>query len=306
MRRILSPSLTLVVGTFVLASLAAPASAGSASANVSVSGGVLIFVAGAGQIDHVFVNVTNTPGTWRVTDDAPGGMTPGAGCMSVDATDIDCSGGIVSAFVRLLDGNDSFAFGDPGKGLPSRLLGGPGDDTLSGETGSDRLNGGAGDDRLVGFGGGDVLHGGAGADTVDYDPAGVFLNRHDGVTVTTDGVADDGFAGDHDNVEPDVESVQGTSGDDSLTTAAGVLTGLGGDDTLTITTGGGTEYGGIGADDLHGGPGYTLLSGGLDDDTLFSADNRPDHDNCGKGSGDVATVDGYDTSVHCETLHLTP
>ena len=44
MRRILSPSLTLVVGTFVLASLAAPASAGSASANVSVSGGVLIFV----------------------------------------------------------------------------------------------------------------------------------------------------------------------------------------------------------------------------------------------------------------------
>src|SRR5205085_6901720 len=105
MRRILSPSLTLVVGTFVLASLAAPASAGSASANVSVSGGVLIFVAGAGQIDHVFVNVTNTPGTSRVTDDAPGGLTPGAGRMSVDATDIDCSGGIVCAFVRLLDGN---------------------------------------------------------------------------------------------------------------------------------------------------------------------------------------------------------
>src|SRR4051794_5246646 len=93
--------------------------------------------------------------------------------------------------------------------------------------------------------------GGGGIDTVNYEPTGVFLNRHDGVTVTTDGVANDGFAGDDDNVGSDVENIQGTTGDDSLTTAAGVLTGLTGDDPLTITTGGGAEYGAAGMDELH-------------------------------------------------------
>jgi Ca2+-binding RTX toxin-like protein len=100
--------------------------------------------------------------------------------------------------------------------------------------------------------------------------------------------------------------IQGTTGDDSLTTAAGVLTGLTGDDTLTITTGGGAEYGAAGMDELHAGPGFTLLSGGLDDDTLFSADNSKDRDNCGNGTGDTVTADAFDVIVHCENVNLAP
>ncbi len=112
--------------------------------------------------------------------------------------------------------------------------------------------------------------------------------------------------GDNDNVMPDIENVRGTPHDDSLSLAAGVLSGGGGNDTLTLTSGGGAEYGSIGNDDLHAGPASTLLNGGLGDDTLFSADIVKDRDNCGKGSGDTVTADAHDVITNCETVHLTP
>jgi Ca2+-binding RTX toxin-like protein len=142
---------------------------------------------------------------------------------------------------------------------------------------------------------------------VNYDPSAVFLGKTSGVTVTTtDGLANDGFAGDHDNVSEDVENLTGTSFDDSLSVGAGSLQGSAGDDTLRIVNGGGQEYGASGSDDLRADPASTLLSGGLGNDTLFSADQVEDHDNCGKGSGDVVTVDAHDHWSNCETVHLTP
>ena len=44
------------------------------------------------------------------------------------------------------------------------LLGGGGNDTLSGKKGADHMNGGAGNDALSGGNGNDVIHGGSGID----------------------------------------------------------------------------------------------------------------------------------------------
>ena len=112
---------------------------------------------------------------------------------------------------NILDGGEGNDFID-GRAGNDTLLGGPGDDTLFGGPGNDRLNGGDGNDRESGEDGDDTfvqeflkngddrLSGGAGADTADYSA------RRASVTVTKDGKADDGEAGERDSVEPDVES----------------------------------------------------------------------------------------------------
>jgi hypothetical protein len=250
--------LTLVVGCFALASLAPPASADSAAATVQVTGGRLNFNAAYGQTDHVFLDVGSTAGSYRISDDAAGGVTAGAGCSSVSASTVRCAGPISAASVWV-DGNDSFSYANPGVGaIPTDVDGGRGNDVLSGAVESDYLNGGAGDDLLVGLGGGDTYRDGD-TDTVNYDPSAVFLEKTSGVTVTTtDGLANDGFAGDHDNVSVDVENLTGTSFDDSLSVGAGSLQGSAGDDTLRIVNGGGQEYGASGSDDLRAGPASTL------------------------------------------------
>ena len=57
----------------------------------------------------------------------------------------------------------------------------------------------------------DVFHGGTGFDSVTYG----FSTA--GVVVTVNGAGDDGIPGEHDNVEPDVEEVFGSSHNDMLT-----------------------------------------------------------------------------------------
>jgi len=134
--------------------------------------------------------------------------------------------------------------------------GGPGDDAIVGTPGADQIDGGNGNDTLLGFYGDDVLIGGAGSDilrgedgmdTVDYRA------RTAPVTVTIgNGVADDGEAGEQDDVRPDVERVLGGKGKD-------VLIGGIGNDTLD---------GGIGNDTLDGGLGLDVLIGGAGTDTV--------------------------------------
>jgi hypothetical protein len=67
-----------------------------------------------------------------------------------------------------LDGDDTVIVGP--KPIPAHLVGGRGDDTLSGSAAGDTLDGARGDDLLLGNAGDDALHGGsrdAGADTLD-------------------------------------------------------------------------------------------------------------------------------------------
>jgi len=107
----------------------------------------------------------------------------------------------------------------------------------------DTLNGGAGNDTLVPGLGADRLNGGDGNDYADYG------SRTQPLTLTLDGVANDGQAGEGDNLGTDVEALIGGSGDDSMvgSAAANSLWGQGGDDVID---------GGPGGDWQNGGPGY--------------------------------------------------
>ncbi len=130
---------------------------------------------------------------------------------------------------------------------------------IQGNAGADILNGGAGDDRFdegSATNGGDQFVGGDGVDTVDYSA------RVANLTVTMDGVAaDDGLAGETDDVEADVENCYGGTMVDNITGNNGnnTIEGRNGNDTLT---------GGAGEDTIDGGAGDDTIDGGADGDTI--------------------------------------
>jgi M6 family metalloprotease-like protein len=144
------------------------------------------------------------------------------------------------------------------------LTGGDGDDELTGEGGADSLEdgpgddtseGGNGDDRLVVGEGADALGGGGGIDTADY------IYRTADVFVSVDGAADDGEAGEGDDVATDVENVTGGSGNDKLSGSAApnLLFGSGGADLLLGLDGDDRLRGGSEDDRELGGDGYDVF-----------------------------------------------
>jgi Ca2+-binding RTX toxin-like protein len=155
-----------------------------------------------------------------------------------------------------------------------------GDDTMDGGPGNDVLNGGPGALQVTTFltslkdveegpevaepNGSDSMHGGEGRDTVTY------VKRATAVTLSLDGVANDGAAGELDRIGSDVESVVGGSGDD-------VITGSASDDELDGGKGSDGVDGGSGNDLLSGGrgdEGHDRLVGGEGDDTLSGSNGR--------------------------------
>jgi len=167
----------------------------------------------------------------------------------------------------------------------SQLYGAAGDDVLTGGAAGDLLSGtdvggaaGSGNDTLDGAGGADELRGGDGVDTSTY------ASRSAAVVVTLDDVADDGEAGEKDNVRSDVENVTGGAGGDALTGSAGAnaLTGNAGDDVLD---------GAGGADVLRAGDG---------NDAVQARDGATDDIACGAGD-DTVVADAFDTiAADCE------
>lgn len=157
-----------------------------------------------------------------------------------------------------------------------KLYGGDGDDLLrgddkSGPYGNDSLDGGNGDDDLFGYGGNDtftegssangadLLAGGSGTDTASY------ASRASSVTLSLNGLYDDGATGEADRIGSDVENLVGGKGADRVTgnSAVNVLTGGPGNDTLTGGTGKDKLYGLDGNDTFQTVDGYIdALSGG--------------------------------------------
>jgi Ca2+-binding RTX toxin-like protein len=138
-----------------------------------------------------------------------------------------------------------------------------------------------------------TILGGDGTDEADYG------GEVAAVVVSADGVAGDGPAGENDNVGADVEAIDGGSGDDTLTAAAGPglvfggagddrLTGGAGDDQLFGQTGDDALAGGPGRDRLNGNSGADALDGGEGDDVLRGSaggtDGEPDMLEGGPGS----------------------
>jgi Ca2+-binding RTX toxin-like protein len=159
-----------------------------------------------------------------------------------------------------LGGNDTISGGAGndvlcgGEGFDT-IRGGPGPDLLQGDEQGDFLDGGDHVDVMSGGDGndwveagplssnGDELVGGNGTDVADYGsrPAAP-------LTITLDNVADDGAAGEGDNVRSDFETVYGGADSDRLVGSSGAndLFGGFGNDVLD---------GGFGTDYLDGGPG---------------------------------------------------
>ena len=167
----------------------------------------------------------------------------------------------------------------------NRLRGGDGDDDISGGDGADRIEGGVGEDEeYVNAGddafrqggdddGADRMTGGSGKDTVDY------RERKDSVSVSFNGIQDDGGGVENDDVGVDVENaIGGLAGDHFVGSGAkNRLDGRkgedllrGGDDDDALLGGDSADrlYGEAGDDRLDGGGGNDRCSGGGGSDTL--------------------------------------
>ena len=159
-------------------------------------------------------------------------------------------------------GNDNPIYGEGGDDV---IRGGIGSDVLIGQAGDDVLDGGPGDDDLDGIPGAgedesatrgaDTYIGGGGNDSLTYE------TRSENLALSPDGVANDGAAGEGDNIGTDITTIVGGHGSDTLTGNAGrnVFGGGEGDDVLTGGGGDDQLAGGPGADKLYGGDGQDVL-----------------------------------------------
>ena len=207
--------------------------------------------------------------------------------------------GASGSFGAVLDGGD----GDDtilGSELNDTAVGGAGADVINGYGGADDIDGESGDDEIVGGSGDDTLKGGSGRDLLtpgtgkDQVNGGtgfdgvLYSERTNRVVVTLDDAANDGEAGENDNVKADVEDVTGGRGDDELTGNAqgNVLDGRAGNDTLT------------------GGDGLDSYIAGDGDDIVKARDGQRENIDCGGGT-DVATGDQIDQLFDCETQDLS-
>jgi Ca2+-binding RTX toxin-like protein len=242
--------------------------------------------------------VVSRDGTALVFRAAPGeALAAPRACARRSASEVACPAGSISdVAVDLMGGNDSLTATLPDTTSSLTAHGGTGDDVLDasatvngalfGDDGNDRLlpgrsvydvTGGAGADELHGgpagaqtrfemgstADGADQVIGGAGIDLVTYE------RRTAPLRLTEDGVADDGEAGEGDNIAPAVEIL----------------------------------VGGAGADTLAGGPGPNSLSAGPGDDTVVARDAGTDQVDCGAGT-DTAVLDVADSATNCEVQQL--
>jgi Ca2+-binding RTX toxin-like protein len=177
-----------------------------------------------------------------------------------------------------------------------RLEGSPFDDTLSGNDGANQLNGGDGNDILRGGKGADVLNGGNGFDFTSYSDR----SATQPVTVSLDGVANDGVPGENDTLNT-IEGVTGGAGDDTLSTnVPAELQGGDGADRLTGSAGNDTLRGGNGNDIIDGKGGADAVFGDAGDDNVTSNDGVIDSIDCGDGTSDFNLADANDTRANCE------
>lgn len=212
-----------------------------------------------------------------------------SGDDSITLVDVD-----VRALLEGDEGNDTISGGlkrdtiDGGEG--DDVLQGNGDrDLLLGEDGNDTLSGGGRNDTLVGDSGADFFVGGPGAlDLVTYQ------SETSAVSVTIDDIANDGEAGENDNIAATCEAFWGGDGAD-------FIRGSGKNNNILGGAGNDTLLGGGGNDTIQGNGGSDSIEGHGGNDLLFAAgetggDVGTDIDTLIGGSGtDTASGGGEDT-----------
>ena len=200
-----------------------------------------------------------------------------------------------------------------GAGGDDSLHGGIGSDELEGWDGDDLLDGGPGDDYLEGIAyveegmthGSDTYIGGGGYDSLTYE------GRTENLSLSPDGVADDGAPGERDDIGTDVMSIVAGHGDDTMTGTGArnvfgggagndVLDGAGGDDHLVGAGGDDRLTGGDGQDLLGGEDGDDLLVGGPGVDRFYGDSvSACIAYSCPSGRDDIHARDGEREEINC-------
>jgi Ca2+-binding RTX toxin-like protein len=248
--------------TVVLALLAIAAPADAATVGLTRQGTA---AHGAGEILGLELHAAPGEANAVTIEAGPGGvvvrdagapLTAGPYCEPL-ADGVACALP-ASAVVDLGDGDDRLAV----RGVTADVYDGPGDDVLEIATGT--------------------FHAGTGADAMRVTESTAasrvsYATRTAGVWVTENGVADDGEAGERDDVGLGIQSVDGGSGDDVLIADPDphILDGKAGDDRiaggprddiLTGDAGDDVLLGGAADDDLLAGPGADVIRGGPGED----------------------------------------
>jgi len=304
-------------------------------------------------------NLGDGTNTLNLSDACPTSQQDAVSITSGSGADTLTSGNQGPAAISAGAGADSVN-GSPGNDV---IHAGDGDDRLHGQAGNDQIFGEGGADAMRGHDGDDLLDGGPGDDDLGLcgqcavgsnDPGGgadtyvggpgadrLWLDSHaPGMTITINGAADDGVAGEGDNVGADIETIDGTSGNDAFTGGAGVdkfnggagndiIHGGAGDDELWGDSDQDQVFGDAGADRLYGSHGDDIVDGGAGvdsmfgdqanctsfscpayNDTLKARDGEVDSVQCGAGAdtveadaNDVIALDGYQS---CESISRSP
>ena len=197
------------------------------------------------------------------------------------------------------------------------VLLGDGDDRLEHSTAGGAVEGGPGDDDIRVTTAIYSITGGAGADRMDATGAlsasVSYADHTEAVTVRLNGLADDGAAGEADNVLGPVTGLRGGSGNDTLEAGrrASGLFGEGGNDTLvgsperdTLGGGDGNDelLAGEGDDFLRGDAGADVLSGGVGLDEVSYGGPEPLRLSIGDGANDGAEGEADDIREDVEGL----
>jgi len=227
--------------------LAMPAAALAAS--VSFSSGYIYYTAGMGEKNAL--TVSDGALSTIVLNDTGAPLTTDASCAQVDPNTVQCPA--AQGVVVYLGNKDDTATVTLSETFIST--------DLHGDAGDDRLTGGAGPDAIDGGPGADVMHGGAGSDNILY------TGDSGPVSITLDGVANDGLAGENDNVGGDFENLYGSPFDDTMV-------GNGGDDSFSGYGGADTMNGG-GGNDQFSIDGADVITGGTGFDTVYSFGSSP-------------------------------
>jgi hypothetical protein len=282
----------LVVAALAWSAMTGAASAGTVEVRPSTSpaaGNFFTFMADHGERNDVVLSI-RADGAFDVID-RTAALVAGDGCTQVDAQRAICPvPDLASGSFQLMDEDDAYtgpatlSAADPNVYLQ-----------VGTDGGDDVVRGGAAHEHISNFGGDDAVSGGPGDDSY-------FQWAEEGVTITLDGVANDGPPGGRSNVAADVERLSGGLGPDVLVGGPGANSLLGGDGDDVLV-------GGDGPDHLTGGNGNDRFEGGGGDD-VFYADDHPatawsDRLVCGDGAdygwGDDPDVGASD----CEDF-ITP
>jgi Ca2+-binding RTX toxin-like protein len=300
--------LRILAASAVSLALAFPAAA--AAGTVTRSDASMTYTADGAADENVTVGIDGTT-SMAYVDSTRGVTDPGGDCSLVD-TRVDCP--FVPLFVvtflgtrdtlRTAVGTAVTAVDVHGGGGADDLEGTPNADHMFGEDDGDSLDAGAGNDTLDGGLGGDYLYDGAGDDILSGGPGDDHLipgsgrdsfaggdgtdevdysDRGGPLRITLDGVADDGEAGEGDNIGADVEGAAGGAAPDFI----------------VGNPNGNRLHGRGGNDVIVGGSADDRVEGEEGDDVIDTRDGVYDSVDCGPGT-DTVYADLGDATTNCE------